>query len=186
MKNMGNKENKINNIYHRNKINNIFKLESLSHEICKEHKTEYAKCILCQALQNDISTDHKMVKVFYARFAKPLRPSYHTENTDENYKKSRLEILKNCPGMLFKKRATYYDTLLYSSDLLQNCLPYENKFRIFLWLAAKFYDVKKLTGFNVPRLTKQEVNDLDYTRKFIFERQISILHDKIRYERSYD
>ncbi len=188
LKNMKSPAHKTKNTNNRNNIdniNNIFKLKSLSHEIC-EHKIEYAKCIVCQAKNEDTSTDHKIAKLFYARFSIPIRLIYDLKDDQITLKKSKLEILKNYPGMVHRKRATFYDTLLYESDNLQNCLPRENKFRIFLFLVAKFYDVKKLTGFNIPRLTKEENNDLDEIRKFIFERQISRLHEKIRYGRTYD
>lgn len=164
----------------------IFKLKSLSFEKCI-HKIPYADCIKCEAINCNAYTDHQIARNLYPRFAKPIRvgPTYDSGNTIENLKRSRLEILKNWPGMLMKKKATFYDTLLFYSDNVIDEMPTNKEFRIWLWLASKFYDVKKITGFNVPRLTKDEMYDIERMQIHIFTCQVRQIKDAFKYESWY-
>jgi len=164
----------------------IYKLESVSFEKCS-HKIPYAECIICQAIDHNATTDHQIARYLYPRFAKPIRvgPSYGDDNTQENTKRSRLEILKNWPGILMKKKATLYDTMLFYSDYMIDEMPTNKYFRIWLWLASHFYDVKKITGFSVPRLTKDETYDIERMQIHIFTCQINKIKDAFKYESWY-
>lgn len=167
-------------------VTKIFKLKPLSFEKCS-HKISYAECIKCEAINCNAYTDHQIARHLYPRFAKPIRvgPTYDSGNTEENLKRSRLEILKNWPGMLMKKKATFYDTLLYYSDYMIDEMPNDKNFKLWLWLCSKFYDVKKITGFDVPNLTKDEIYDIERMQAHIFSCQIRVIKDAFKYESWY-
>lgn len=164
---------------------NMYQLPELSFEKC-DHNRAYAACMICQARDLDVSTDHKLTKAFYPRFATFIRTgpgNDEEQNTPELVRKHFEEIWKQWPQMLWKKKATFFDTMIYYNDHLVDEMPDNSWFRKWLYLSAMFYDVRSLTNLKIPKLTPEEISDIEYKRSFIFSHQVSRLRDNIRYSR---